>query len=157
MLKEFKEFLVRGNLVALAVAFVIGLAFAAVVTSLVSDIITPIIGAIGGQPDFSALDFTINESRFTYGNFLNALITFVVIAAVVFFFIVRPYNQLLKRMRRGEDEDAPRPEYAVETVAPGEAAGLLNARAADGWRAISAAEGNGPNPSVTLVLEKAPA
>lgn len=157
MLKEFKEFLVRGNLVALAVAFVLGLAFAALVTSLVSDLITPLLAAIGGQADFSELDFTINDSRFTYGNFLNALITFVIIAAVVFFLIVRPYNSLLKRMRRGEDEDAPKTEYAVETVAPGDAAAMLNRRAGDGWKVVSATEGNGPGAGVTLVLEKAPA
>ena len=157
MLKGFKEFLVRGNLVALAVAFVIAVAFAALVTSLVSDLITPLIAAIGGQPDFSELDFTLNDSRFTYGNFLNALITFLTIAAVVFFLVVRPYNALLARMRRGEDEDIPKAQYTVETVPAGEAAALLNARAAEGWRAVSAAEAGGPGGGMVLVLEKAPA
>jgi large conductance mechanosensitive channel len=100
MLKEFKEFLLRGNLVELAVAFVIGLAFAAVVTSLVEDLVTPLIAAIFGQPDFAGLTFTINESVFRYGEFLNAVITFVLVAAVLFFLVVRPVNALVKRSRR---------------------------------------------------------
>jgi large conductance mechanosensitive channel len=89
MLSEFKDFLVRGNIVDLAVAFVIGVAFAAVVNALVTDLITPIIAAIIGKPDFSSLSFTINDSRFRYGDFLNAVITFVSIAAAVFFFVVK--------------------------------------------------------------------
>ena len=83
MLRDFKAFLLKGNLVTLAVAFVIGLAFASVVTSFVENIVTPMIAAIGGQPDFSALDFTVNDSVFRYGLFLNALIAFVVIAAIL--------------------------------------------------------------------------
>jgi len=105
MLKDFKQFLMQGNFVALAVAFVIGAAFAALVTSLVEDLITPLIAAIGGQPDFSDLSFTINGSRFSYGSFLNALISFVIIAAVVFFLIVRPVNALVERSRSKEPED----------------------------------------------------
>jgi large conductance mechanosensitive channel len=97
--KDFKEFLLRGNLVETAVGIVIGLAFAAVVTALVADLITPLIAAIGGQPDFSGLKFRINGSQFLYGAFLNALITFVVIAAVVFFFVVRPVNALMARYK----------------------------------------------------------
>ena len=97
--EEFKQFLLRGNVVDLAVAVVIGAAFGAVVNSLVADIITPVIAAIIGEPDFSALDFTINDSRFTYGNFLNALIAFVTIAAAVFFFVVKPVNMLMQRAR----------------------------------------------------------
>ena len=96
-MKDFKDFLLRGNLVVLAVAFVIGTAFAAVVGALVSDLFTPLIAAIGGKPDFSQLSFTINKSTFMYGAFLNALIAFVVIAAVVFFFVVKPYNALMAR------------------------------------------------------------
>ncbi len=92
MLKGFKEFIVRGNVVDLAVALVIGLAFAALVTSLVEDLLTPIIAAIIGEPDFSALTFTINGSIFTYGNFINALITFVSVAAAIYFFVVLPMN-----------------------------------------------------------------
>jgi len=97
--KDFKEFLLRGNLVETAVGIVIGLAFAAVVTALVADLITPLIAAIGGQPDFSGLKFRINGSQFLYGAFLNALITFVVIAAVVFYLVVRPVNALMARYK----------------------------------------------------------
>ena len=98
-MKEFKEFLLRGNLVDTAVGIVIGLAFAAVITALVADLITPLIAAIGGNPDFSALSFTINGSHFLYGAFINALITFVVIAAVIFFLVVKPVNALMERRR----------------------------------------------------------
>ena len=97
--KDFKEFLLRGNLVDTAVGIVIGLAFAAVITALVADLITPLIAAIGGNPDFSALTFTINGSHFLYGDFINALITFVVIAAVIFFLVVKPVNALMARRR----------------------------------------------------------
>src|SRR5918999_5879789 len=83
MVKEFRDFILRGNVIDLAVAVVIGVAFGAVVTSLVEDIITPIIAAIGGQPDFSALDFTINDSVFRYGEFINAVIAFLIIAFVI--------------------------------------------------------------------------
>jgi large conductance mechanosensitive channel len=99
MLKDFRQFLLRGNLVDLAIAVVVGAAFGAVVTALVKDLVTPLIAAVGGQPDFGDLDFTINGSRFAYGDFLNTLISFVVIAAVVFFLIIRPMNLLLDRMR----------------------------------------------------------
>jgi large conductance mechanosensitive channel len=99
MFKDFREFILRGNLVDLAVAVVVGTAFSAVVTALVRDLITPLIAAVGGEPDFSALDFTINGSRFAYGDFLNALLTFMILATVVFFFVVKPVNALLARMR----------------------------------------------------------
>ncbi len=99
---EFKEFLLRGNLVDLAVAIVIGVAFTAVVTAFVADIITPIVAAIFGKPDFSSLDFTINGSRFAYGDFLNALFTFVIIAFVLFFFVVKPVNALMARSKTEE-------------------------------------------------------
>jgi len=105
MIKDFREFLLRGNVVDLAVAVVIGAAFGAVVTALVSDFITPLIAAIGGQPDFSALDFTINDSTFRYGHFLNQLISFVVIAAVVFFFVVVPVNKLMERRKTERPAD----------------------------------------------------
>jgi large conductance mechanosensitive channel len=156
VLKDFKEFLIRGNLVALAVAFVIGAAFAALISSLVADLITPLIAAIAGKPDFASLTFTVNGSTFRYGAFINALITFIIIAAVVFFLIVRPYNALMKRAQRGQDKDAaPPPEYDIETVPATEAESLLNARAADGWKIISVTEGaNGAGPALTLVLEK---
>ncbi|HEY7134973.1 MAG TPA: large conductance mechanosensitive channel protein MscL [Acidimicrobiia bacterium] len=107
---EFKDFILRGNVVDLAVAVVVGAAFGAVVTALVRDILTPIIAAIFGKPDFSQLTFTINGSKFFYGDFLNAVITFVSIAAAVFFFVVKPINFLLERRRRamaaGDEPDA---------------------------------------------------
>src|SRR3981081_3530501 len=96
-MQGFKQFRMRGNVLDLAVAVVIGAAFGAVVSALVKDLITPLIAAIGGQPDFSHLDFTINSSRFAYGDFLNAVITFVIIAAVVFFLVVKPVNALMDR------------------------------------------------------------
>jgi large conductance mechanosensitive channel len=99
MLKEFREFILRGNLVDLAVAVVIGTAFAALVAALVSSLITPLIAAIGGQTDFSELSFSINGSEFKYGVFINALITFLTIAAVVFFFVVKPVNALMAHMK----------------------------------------------------------
>jgi large conductance mechanosensitive channel len=90
----FKKFLLRGNLIDLAVAVVIGVAFNAVVQSLVKSIITPLIGALGGTPNFSALHFTINNSVFTYGSFIDALLSFVIIAAVVYYLVVMPVNRL---------------------------------------------------------------
>ena len=99
MVKDFKEFLLRGNVVDLAVAVVIGAAFGAVVTAFVADFVTPLIAAIGGKPDFSALDFKINGSTFRYGHFFNAILAFVIIAAVIFFFVVRPLNQLMARRK----------------------------------------------------------
>ena len=99
MLKDFKQFLLRGNVVDLAVAVVIGAAFGALVTALVADLITPVIAAIFGKPDFANLTFTINSSTFRYGHFLNAVFAFVTIAAAVFFFVVVPVNALMKRRR----------------------------------------------------------
>jgi large conductance mechanosensitive channel len=99
MLKEFREFILRGNLVDLAVAVVIGTAFTAVINALVASLITPLIAAIGGKPDFAGLTFTINGSVFRYGAFINALITFLIVAAVLFFFVIKPVNALLARMK----------------------------------------------------------
>jgi large conductance mechanosensitive channel len=99
MIKEFRQFLLRGNVVDLAVAVVVGAAFGAVVTSLVQDLITPIIAAIFGKQDFSNLTFSINGSVFRYGSFLNALIAFVTIATAVFWFVVLPVNHLMARFR----------------------------------------------------------
>ena len=107
MFKEFRAFILRGNLVDLAVAVVIGAAFTAVVNALVKDIITPLIAAIFGKHDFSALRFTLNNSTFAYGDFINAVITFLIVATVLFFFVIKPVNALLAR-RRAEppvDED----------------------------------------------------
>jgi large conductance mechanosensitive channel len=107
MLKEFRDFLLRGNIVELAVAFVMGLAFAAVVNSLVDDLIMPLIAMVVGKPDFSDLTFTINDARFRYGAFITALVQFVSIAAAVFFFVVRPVNALLQRFRSPVEEGMP--------------------------------------------------
>ena len=98
-MKDFKEFLLRGNLVELAVAVVIGVAFTAIVTALVEDLITPLLAAIGGKQDFSALTFTINDSVFRYGDFINALLSFLMIAAVVYFLVVKPVNALMARRK----------------------------------------------------------
>jgi large conductance mechanosensitive channel len=97
-MKGFRDFILRGNLVDLAVAVVIGTAFGVIVAALVKDLITPLIAAIGGKPDFSNLSFTINKSRFLYGDFINALITFLIIAAVVYFLVVKPVAALLERL-----------------------------------------------------------
>lgn len=102
MLKDFKQFIMRGNVVDLAVAVVVGSAFGAVVTALVEDFVTPLIAAIGGQPDFSKLKFTVNGSQFLYGDFINALISFLTIAAVIFFFVVHPLNKLQERRNQGK-------------------------------------------------------
>jgi len=107
MIKEFRDFLFRGNIVELAVAFVMGLAFAAVVTSLVENLVMPIIAAIIGKPDFRDLTFTINQSVFRYGAFLTDLIQFVAIAAAVFFFIVKPVQLMLARNREPVEEGMP--------------------------------------------------
>jgi large conductance mechanosensitive channel len=104
-LKEFRAFLLRGNVVDLAVAVVIGAAFGAVVASLVADLITPIIAAIFGKPDFSNLTFTINGSEFRYGSFINALIAFVTVAAAIFWLVVLPMNKLAARRRTEEPVD----------------------------------------------------
>jgi large conductance mechanosensitive channel len=97
MLKGFKEFILRGNVVDLAVAVVIGAAFKAVVDALVANIITPLIAAIGGQPDFAQLTFTINKSKFTYGAFINTIISFLFVAAAIYFLVVLPLNKLAER------------------------------------------------------------
>ena len=99
MIKQFKEFILRGNLVDLAVAVVIGTAFGAVVSALVRDLVTPLIAAIGGKPDFSQLTVTLNDSKFLYGDFINALLAFLIVAAVVFFFVIKPVNLLMTRRK----------------------------------------------------------
>lgn len=107
MLKEFRQFILRGNVVDLAVAVVIGAAFGAIVTSLVKDLITPLIAAIGGKPDFSNLFFSINGSKFMYGDFLNAIISFLIIAAVIFFLVVQPLNKLISHLSPSDEVDKP--------------------------------------------------
>jgi large conductance mechanosensitive channel len=95
MLSGFRQFILRGNVIDLAIAVVIGAAFGAVVTAFVKDLLTPLIAAIGGQPDFSALTFTINNSKFLYGDFINAIISFIIIAAVIYFLVVVPMNRVM--------------------------------------------------------------
>src|SRR5205085_6626660 len=98
-MKDFKEFLLRGNLVEVAVGIVLGLAFAAVVAAFVADLITPLLAAIGGKPNFDTLSFTVNGSHFLYGHFLNTLLTFLIVAAVILFLVVKPVNALMARRR----------------------------------------------------------
>ena len=150
--KDFKEFVLKGDVVALAVAVIVAVAFGAVITAFVTNIITPLIAAIGGQPDFSRLDFTINGSSFGYGVFINAVISFLIIAAVVFFLVVRPYNTFRSRYEKGDDPDVPSPEYVVESGSADALPAQLNARAADGWRVVSI--GEGPTGSLSAVLVK---
>jgi large conductance mechanosensitive channel len=114
MLKEFREFILRGNVVDLAIAVVIGAAFGAVVAAFVADLVTPLIAAIGGKPDFAQFTFTINGSKFKYGHFLNAIISFLIIAAVIFFFVVKPLNLLLSR--RNALEETPEADAPAEDV-----------------------------------------
>jgi large conductance mechanosensitive channel len=104
MLREFKDFLLKGNIVDLAVAFVIGVAFAAVVNSFVNDLIMPLIAMIIGKPDFNDLTFTLNDAVFHYGAFMTAVITFVAIAAAVFFFVVKPMQAVKARTAKAEEE-----------------------------------------------------
>ena len=104
MIKEFRDFLMRGNLVELAVAFVMGLAFATVITSLVDNLVMPIVAMIIGQPSFDGLDFTINDAVFRYGAFITDLIAFVAIAAAVFFFVVKPVGAMVARMKKPGEE-----------------------------------------------------
>jgi large conductance mechanosensitive channel len=117
MLKDFRDFILRGNVVDLAVAVLLGAAFGAVVTGFASSFITPLIAAVGGKPDFGDLFFTINGARFTYGEFLNVLISFLIIATVVFFVVIRPMNAVMARIKR-EDEpgsDAPAEDVVLLT------------------------------------------
>jgi len=105
MIKEFRDFLFRGNIIELAVAFVMGVAFAAVVNSLVVNLVMPVIAAIIGKPDFRSLTFVIHHSRFYYGAFLTDVIQFAAIGAAVFFFIVKPVQMMLARSRREPIEE----------------------------------------------------
>ncbi|HEX4821116.1 MAG TPA: large conductance mechanosensitive channel protein MscL [Acidimicrobiales bacterium] len=129
MLKEFKAFILRGNVVDLAVAVVIGAAFGAVVTSFTNNILMPIVGIIGSK-DFADFDFTIRGSVFRYGLFINSVISFVLIAAAIFFFVVKPLNMLAERRKRGQvpEEDTPAP--SDEALILGEIRDLLRAQQA---------------------------
>jgi large conductance mechanosensitive channel len=105
VLREFKDFLFRGNIVELAVAFVMGIAFAAVVNSLVGNLVMPVIAMLIGKPDFSSLTFTINDAVFSYGAFITDVIQFIAVAAAVFFFIVKPVQMMIARLGRGPVEE----------------------------------------------------
>ncbi len=100
MLKEFKQFLLRGNVVDLAVGVVVGAAFGTIVSALVADLLTPLIAAIAKMPDFNGLMFTINNSKFMYGHFINALISFILVAVAVFFCVVKPINALIAKSKK---------------------------------------------------------
>ena len=104
-MRGFRTFLLRGNVVDLAVGFVIGVAFGAVVTALVKDLVTPLIAAVFGKPDFGALTFTINNSKFLYGDFINAVVAFVLVAAVIYYLVVVPYTALVSRARKEPPAD----------------------------------------------------
>jgi large conductance mechanosensitive channel len=116
MLKGFKQFLLRGNVIDLAVAVVIGGAFGAVVAALVKDLLTPLIAAVVGKPDFSAIKFRVNGSAFLVGDFVNALISFVLIAAAVYFFVVVPVNAVMARARRGQAPPDPTTKQCPECL-----------------------------------------
>lgn len=116
MLKGFKQFILRGNVIDLAVAVVMGAAFGAVVTAFVKDLLTPLIAAIFGKPDFSNLRATVNNSTFMYGDFINALIAFLLIAIAVYFFVVAPMNHLMARLRRGEKAPDPTTKKCAECM-----------------------------------------
>lgn len=116
MLKGFKTFMLRGNVLELAVAVVMGGAFGKVVTGLVEDLINPIIAAVVGKPDFSQILFTVNGSKFKVGDFLNAAVSFVMIAAAVYFFVVLPVNLIIARSRRGEAPPDPTTKKCPECL-----------------------------------------
>ena len=116
MLTGFRQFVLRGNVLDLAVAVVLGAAFGAVITALVKDLLTPLIGALVGKPDFSAIVLTANGSRFLIGDFINALLAFVLIAAAVYFFVVLPLNALAARKRRGEAPADPTTKKCAECL-----------------------------------------
>jgi large conductance mechanosensitive channel len=119
ILNEFKAFILRGNVIDLAIAVVIGVAFGAVVTALVTDLITPLIAAIGGQPDFSSIAFTIHNSTFRIGDFIDAVVAFLIIAAVLFFLVIKPINALQARRKSGEEPPDPTTKdcpYCLSTI-----------------------------------------
>jgi large conductance mechanosensitive channel len=115
-MRGFKQFMMRGNVVELAVAVVVGGAFGAVVTALVKDLITPLIAAIFGKPDFSKLGFTVHGSRFLAGDFINALVAFLLVGSAVYFLVVLPINALTARMRRGEAAPDPTTKKCPECL-----------------------------------------
>jgi len=140
MFKEFRDFLMRGNIVDLAVAVVIGAAFGAVVTSLTDDLLMPVIGMFGGSSDFSANTFTISGSEYRWGNFLTTVVSFVIVAAAIFFLVVKPMNALLERLKRGQATSAEEvlpPTWEYQSTAEGE----LNRLGAEGWELVGVTGG----------------
>jgi len=115
-MKGFKQFILRGNVLDLAVAVVMGGAFGAVVTALVKDLITPFIAALVGKPDFSAIAFVVNASKFMIGDFINAVLSFVLIGSAIYFFVVLPVNALMARLRRGEAPPDPTTKKCPECL-----------------------------------------
>jgi large conductance mechanosensitive channel len=115
-MKGFKQFILRGNVLDLAVAVVMGAAFGAVVTALVKDLLTPIIAAVVGSPDFSSISMTLNGSKLLIGDFMNAVIAFLMLAAVVYFFVVLPVNSLMARLNRGEAPPDPTTKKCPECL-----------------------------------------
>jgi len=107
MFEGFKKFLLRGNVIDLAVAVIIGAAFSGVVNALVKDLLTPLIAALGGKPDFSALTFTINNSKFLYGDFINSIVSFIIVAAAIYFLIVMPMNRIQELTKKPQIPPAP--------------------------------------------------
>ncbi len=116
ILNGFKTFILRGNVVDLAVGVVIGAAFTGLVNAMVKDLLTPLIGAIARVPDFSGLKFTINESQFLYGDFLNAFISFLIVAATVYFFVVLPINTLMSKAKKEEKQSEPTTKKCPECL-----------------------------------------
>jgi len=116
MFKGFRQFIMRGNVIDLAVAVVIGGAFGAVVTALVKDLLTPLIAAVAGKPDFSAVAFTVNGSRFLVGDFINAVVSFLLISAAIYYAVVVPVNALTARSRRGETPPDPTTKKCPECL-----------------------------------------
>ncbi|MCS6953805.1 MAG: large conductance mechanosensitive channel protein MscL [Bryobacteraceae bacterium] len=116
MLKELREFLFRGNVIDLAVAVVMGGAFGAVVNAFVKDLLTPLIAAIGGQPDFSGLTFTINNSKFLYGDFINAVVSFLLVGTAVYFFVVLPTKTIAARTAKAEAPALPATKQCPECL-----------------------------------------
>ncbi len=115
MLKGFRDFIMRGNVVDLAVAVVVGSAFSAVVNSFVKGLFTPLIGVIGGTPDFSGLTFTVNKSQFLIGDLLNALISFLLVSAVIYFLVVLPMNTIKTRLSK-EEKSGPNDKTCPECL-----------------------------------------
>jgi len=116
MLKDFKQFLLRGNVVDLAVGVVVGASFGTIVTALVADVLTPLIAAIVTVPDFSGLTFTLNGSKFMLGHFINALISFILVSAAIFFFVVKPMNLLVSRSHKEKTPTDPTTKKCTECL-----------------------------------------